>query len=354
MTAGGWDPFIREADEGTDDDGPHFTFTNGGAFILDTPSDPPVIWGTSEEILWARGESVILTGTAGVGKTTLAQQVVLGLIGLRAAVIGYPVTPAGRVLYLAMDRPRQIARSFRRMVGEGDRATLAERLVIWQGPPPADVARRPGVLLAMADAAAADVVVLDSLKDAAIGLATDEVGAGVNRALQTLLAAGVDAFILHHQTKRSGNGDGGKPLTLADVYGSAWITNGAGSVILLAGDAGDVVVTLSHLKPVTEPVGPLKLSHDHFAGVTTLADHVDALEWLRRQRGPVTVTALAAARDPAAPRPAQEAARRDLERLVRNGLANRHDGQRGGAGGSTPTTYTPAARPGEAALWAAS
>lgn len=329
--------------------------TDGGSFILDSPAEAVPVWGEDSEVLWAEGEPFILTGTSGVGKTTVMQQVVLSRIGLGGAVLGYPVAPAERVLYLAMDRPRQIARSFRRMVIEDERDTLTQRLVVWPGPPPADIARHPSILLELARLANADCIIVDSLKDAAIGLTNDEVGAGVNRSFQTCVSSGVDLGILHHQTKRSGSGDGGKPIALADVYGSAWITNGAGSVILLHGDAGAETVRLIHLKPAVDIVGPLDLEHDHHAGVTRLHDgHVDALEWLRRQRGPVTASQLAAARDPNVSKTEVERARRDLKRLTRNGLANEQAAAKGGHGGSTPATWTARASEDHAPLWQAS
>ena len=49
--------------------------------------------------------------------------------GEYAELLGYPIKPgARRTLYLAMDRPQQAARSFRRMVGEGWRSELDDRL----------------------------------------------------------------------------------------------------------------------------------------------------------------------------------------------------------------------------------
>ena len=54
-----------------------------------------------------------------------------------------------------------------------------------------------------------------------------------------------------------------KPTTLADVYGSTWITSGAGSVISLWGEPGDPLVELTHLKQPADDVGPLDLEHDH-------------------------------------------------------------------------------------------
>ena len=324
--------------------------TTGASFILDATLDTPCLWGLGDQVLWAELESLMISGPPGVGKTTIAQQLVLAGLGIGAPnLLGFPVTPRRRVLYLAMDRPRQIAKSFARMVTEKDRQTLTDRLAIWLGPPPADIAKNTGMLLFLAQAADADTIVVDSLKDAALGLTNDEVGAAVNRAIQTVLVAGIDVIVLHHQTKRSGSGDGGKPVALADVYGSAWITAGAGSVILIHGEPGDRTVELRHLKTPSEPVGPLRIEHDHYAGTSRLVDdQVDPLAWLQTQRSPVTAHHLAQlyadAGEQAKPKHI-ERARRDLTRLTRGGLALKIDGKNGGHSGGTPDTWLPAARP---------
>ncbi len=90
----------------------------------------------------------------------------------------------------------------------------------------------------MCRVAGADTCVVDSLKDAALGLSDDEVGAGWNRARQGALVDGVQLLELHHNTKRTPSG--GKPDALPDVYGSVWLTAGAGSVVMLSGDPGDL------------------------------------------------------------------------------------------------------------------
>jgi replicative DNA helicase len=271
-------------------------FVAGGGWILDQPDDLPIVWGMGDEVLWASGESLIISGQPGTGKTTLLQQVVLARLGLGTDVLGWPVTPGGRLLYLAMDRPRQIARSFRRMIDPGCRDVLDDQLVVWVGPPPGDLAARPELLAQMVAAAAADTVILDSLKDAAVGLSKDEVAAGINRAIQTVLAAGAEVAITHHQTKH-GAGGVGKALGLGDVYGSQWITSGAGSVIILAGSAGDPVVELHHVKQPASEVGPLFLVHDAAKGKTEIyrdEKTVDPLEFLRERRS-VTARMLAVA-----------------------------------------------------------
>lgn len=295
---------------------------DGAAFILDVPAQPPPLWGDGDEVLWAQGEPFLLCGPPGVGKTTLAGQVLRARLGLDKAVLGWGVEPGvKRTLYLAMDRPPQIARSLRRVFREHDRETLADRLVVWRGPPPDDLARNPQVLTEMCQAAGADTVFLDSLKDAAVGLTDDEVGGGLNRAIQQALVDGCEVLGTHHQVKRGANGSA--PDQLADVYGSAWITAGAGSVVLLWGNAGDPVVGLRHLKQPLAEVGPLQIRHDHAAGRSAIFHEIDLYELIAVNSYGLTAKAAANnlyATD--APTAAQvEKARRRLERYVADGRA---------------------------------
>jgi replicative DNA helicase len=218
----------------------------GGAFILDAPKGVPAVWGSGDQVAWSRGEPLLIVGPTGVGKTTIAGQLVAARLEIGGPVLGMPVAPGKRVLYLACDRPAQVQRALARLVSEDDRQVLDERLVVWKGPPPADFARHPDTLLWMCKQTEADMAVLDSLKDLALKLSDDETGAVLHSALQRTLVEGVEVLGLHHQRKNAASG--GKPKGLEDVYGSTWITAGAGSVILLWGEAGDPVVELSHLK----------------------------------------------------------------------------------------------------------
>lgn len=239
---------------------------DGGTFLLDLPPTPPAMWGTGEDILWAKGESLLIAGPQGVGKTTIAGQLLRAVLGIGTREpLGLPVARCtNRVLYLAMDRPQQAQRNLGRMFHAEHRDYLADVLRFWVGPPPADFATAPETLINLAKEHDADVVFVDSLKDAAIGLSKDEVGAGYNRARQLALAEGVQLVELHHMVKNSP--DGRAPRHLKDVYGSAWLTAGAGSVILLWGEAGDPVIELHHLKQPMNEVGPLHVEHNRVTG----------------------------------------------------------------------------------------
>jgi replicative DNA helicase len=311
----------------------------GDTFILDAPAELELLWGDDENALWAEGQALELVGPSGVGKTTIAGQLTLARIGLRETVLGFPVRQANRVLYLAGDRPPQIAAAMRRLVTEDDRVALRERLVVWRGPPPADFARNVELLLELARKADADCVFLDSLKDVALGLSDDEVGAGLNSAMQRALVEGVEIGALHHQRKGQG---GTKPKTLEDVYGSTWITAGAGSVLLLWGVAGDSIVELSQLKPLRDPVGPWKLEHDHDAGTTTVVrGSADPLAMLRGAPQGLTVEEIARVlSDKSQPSDNDKArARMRLGRHVTRGEARREEAHVGGPAGSTPARY---------------
>jgi hypothetical protein len=314
---------------------PQDPFARGGAFILDVPETVPAIWGEGTDVLWAEGESLMIAGPMGLGKTTLAGVLMRAQLGLSpASVLGLPVKRiSGKILYLAMDRPRQAARAFNRQFKPADRALLDERLIVWQGPPPADVAKYPDQLALLAEQADADVVYLDSVKDAALGLSEDEVGAGYNRARQKLIADGRQLCELHHTTKRGANG--GPPKDVSDIYGSTWITNGTGSIVLLSGAPGDPIVGFRHVRQPMDEVGPWQLLHNKDDGEIAVSNQIDLVE-LVRDTGADGMTARDAARaleevDGVPTRGQIEKARRRLEALERDGLLRRLEGRRGGS-----------------------
>ena len=296
-------------------------------------------------MLWAEGEALFIVGPQGVGKTTLMQQIALRRAGvLDGDLLAFPVKVdlERLTLYLALDRPRQIARSFKRMVGDGGEMG---RLAVWKGPLPFNLAKDPEKLaLFVADVGEmlgtpVGTVCVDSLNDLASPLSSDEVGAALKRAVGGVIAREVEVAGCHHQRKATGENK--KPKSLDDVYGSTWITAGAGSVVLLWGQPGDPVVELSHLKQPAEEVGPLELVHDHEHGITTRRDRLDA--WAVLQGATITGTTavdVAEAIYGVKPSRAQvEKARRKLEKFVTDEYAVRIEARQKGE----PTLYRPIA-----------
>jgi hypothetical protein len=185
----------------------------GAQFVLDAPTTQAAIWGSGQEILWSEGEGVYVTGPLGVGKSTLLQQLIAGRLGLRDELLGMPIANDGRsVLLIAADRPAQIRRSMLRMFGEPQRKALAERLRVHRGALPFDVTKAPELLVELVGDAG--TVFIDSLKDIASPLSSDEVGAAVNRALQLVIEAGAQVCALHHHRKASSENK--KPSKLSE------------------------------------------------------------------------------------------------------------------------------------------
>jgi hypothetical protein len=211
-------------------------------------------------------------------------------------------------------------------------------LVIWQGPPPADIAANPPLLTELAERAGASVVYIDSLKDAAVGLSEDTVGAGYNRARQLLLGRGVQLAELHHAVKRSSGG-------VDDVFGSVWVTSGAGSIIMLTGQPGDPVVGFRHIRQPAQEVGPLMLSHDESSGTISILSSTDPVA-LAKEAGDEGITAKGLAVvmfDITKPSRGEiEKARRHLDRLTSEGSLTCIAGTTGGSKGGTQTRWVAA------------
>ncbi|MFJ2019620.1 DnaB-like helicase N-terminal domain-containing protein [Streptomyces nodosus] len=314
---------------------------DGWSFVKETGADAEPLWGTREKTVWAPGESLMIVGAPGVGKTTLAHQVIFARLGLSQTVLEMPVTPSRRVLYLAMDRPKQIAKAMARRVFDSDEKILREGLVVWEGPLPATLDKEPDLLADLAAAHQADTIVIDSLKDAVSTMVDDGLAVTFHNARMRALRGGVEILELHHQRKATADAPRGQRPSLDQVYGSTWITAGAGSVLFVSGRAGDPAVTLHHLKTPTGEVGPLDVTHDHVRGTTTVDPSKDPAVLLRNAPGGMTArdlaTILIGGGDPE--RGDVEKARRALGRLVDSGLATRVDGVAGGAGGGQQTRY---------------
>lgn len=306
----------------------------GGTWLFEEYVERPAIWGRDDEILWPDDESLVIAAPTGVGKTTLAVLLVRSMIGLGGDVLGYPVTECDRVLYLAMDRPAQIRRAMRRLFHTDELDVVNERLVMHPAPLSADLGKRPDLLLSLAEAVGANRIIVDSVKDAVAKVADDESGGNFNRAVQLCNAHGRPVAALHHQRKGQG---GAKPDKLEDVYGSTWITAGAGSVVLLWGESGSGSAELLHLKTPSTPVGPLTIEIDTFAGTMDVHGRWDPLVWLSR-RGDAGAQVADAARAMTNKEPtkaSRDKARRRLDALVARGLATKS----GGGDRNDPATY---------------
>ncbi len=306
---------------------PRVRTIDGATFVLDVPEHIPAIWGDDTGVLWAKGEGLMIVGPDAVGKTSLTQQLVLARIGIRDGLLGMNVEEApGRVLYIAADRPRQAASSLRRMVSTADEQKLRERLIVWKGPLEFDLTKSPQLLREFVDSigGVTDVVV-DSLKDLTPDLVKDDVGSRVNMALQELIACDYELLVLHHQRKEMQGG--AKPKRLADVYGSRWLTAGMGSVALLWGEPGDLIVELKHLKQPAGEIGPFNILHDHSRGTSAVHERADLVDALATAHNGLTVAdaSLLLFEKTSPSRNETEKARRRLNALADSGRATRHD-----------------------------
>ena len=314
--------------------------TDGATFVLDIPDTIPALWGSDERVLWAEGEALMIAGGQGLGKTTLAGQLVRAQL-LGGKLLDLPVTQTTtKILYLAMDRPRQIARSLHRQFDETHRDILANQLIVRPGPPLVDMAKDMTLLVRMAAYFDAGIIYVDSLKDAVIGLSTDEVAAAYNRARQYALNSSLQICELHHNVKHGPQGS--DPKSIADIYGSTWLTSGCGSVLMLTGEPGDPVMNFRHLKQPAEEIGPYRLRHDQLRGELTI-EHATDLVSLAVAAQPEGLSAKAAAMnlfDTETPTPGEiEKARRQLERKAAEGWLIQQDGAFGGV--PTATVWFP-------------
>ncbi|MEV6727646.1 DnaB-like helicase N-terminal domain-containing protein [Streptomyces sp. NPDC051364] len=320
--------------------------TDGWRFITETGADKEPLWGTREQTAWASGESLMIVGAPGVGKTTLAHQLIFARLGLADSVLDMPVAPGKRVLYLAMDRPKQIAHAMARRIGPEHESRMRDGLAVWQGPLPATLDKEPDLLADLAAAHQADTIVIDSLKDAMSTLVDDALAVAYNNARQRAIRNGVEVMELHHQRKGSEGMPRAQRPSLDRVYGSTWLTSGAGTVLFVSGEAGDLAVTIHQVKCSTGEIGPLQVIHDHERGTSQVDPALDPAEMLRKRPDGLTVRELAVIQsgENNPDRAATEKARRILDRLVKNGLAAKAEGAAGGNGGGQQARYRTSVR----------
>lgn len=289
---------------------------DGADWLLSGTDTPEPMWGEGDRMLAVRRQPLVIAGAQGAGKTVLGGHLMLGTMGVPGfgKLLGLPVMPTERrVLYLAADRPDQARLSLLRMV---EPELVRGRLVVWQGPPPSDVAKRPTILLELAEAAGASLIVVDSLKDVALKLSDDEVGASVNLAVQHCIAEGIDVVALHHPRKVSGDESTSKVRTIDDLYGSSWLTTGAGSVLYLRPTTPGTV-ELAQLKTPVGVMTTLTFRHSPSTGRVELGAERTLLDVVR-EADAQGITTIHAARCLYGLEDVPDATRKRVERMLKD------------------------------------
>lgn len=328
---------LRELEElGREEEPESSSYLIGEKFIFDTPAEVPALWGRNgKEILWAKGQGLTIVAPQGTGKTSLAALLVESLLGLSENVLGFPVQQTESLLYLAMDRPYQIASAMRRVFEPHGREGLQDKkFTVWIGPPEKDLGKNPEHLMEMCNEVGARTVFIDSLKDAALRL-TDEASAqGWNLAVQYCLREGIQVCALHHPTKHTGR-DADRLIDLSDVYGSGWVTAGMGSVLSMWGAVGSSFFELTQLKSPTMVLDPLVVRrNDRTGGMEVIGG---SLDWAWFFTEPHSIADLCKHMFGAeTSRGNQEKARRQVHDLLARGVIVKH--AESGNGSGRPTT----------------
>lgn len=310
-------------------------FEPGGHFFLDDVDGPVAVWGAQDRVLWASGEPLMLAGGPGVGKSTIAANLIRGRIGLQSEFLGLPVEAGSRVAYLACDRPLQIRRLGKRLYRDPeDFAVLNERIGVWSGPLHEDVSKSTDHLLHIAQDECADTIVIDSVKDLLARPSDDDMGTAFNIAVQKCIAEGIEVLIIHHSRKAKQNG--ASPTKLDDVYGSRWLTAGAGSVVVVDGQPGGAEVRLYHRKQPLAEVGPLHVHIDHHSGLCTEIQTFDVVEYVQQNPSGVTISDMVQASGKKLSDATRKAMKRHIDRYVNTEI---HVDL--GPGGTQPARYFP-------------
>jgi len=175
------------------------------------------------------------------------------------------------------------------MVPDNARTILDERLQIehlrqlWASPDD------PTMIYEAAVQADAQIVFLDSGKDIANGPLKEESSAkALMDAIQVCIANNVDIVMLHHPRKLPQDNTK-KEMDIDDVYGSAWLTAGSGSVLLVQGLPGQGIFKLTQLKAPSTFVPAFDVLVDYHTGTLTKQTIRDLGQWLKQSGMPTTV-----------------------------------------------------------------
>ena len=141
------------------------------------------------------------------------------------------------------------------MVGDASRDILRERLVVFARPIAIRLRKRASRAQEFVrDIGGVSDVFIDSLKDVATDLTKDEVGSRVNVAFQTVIASRDRTVCLAPPAQ--GGARQREAKTPRGRLRLAVADRGNGSVVLLWGEPGDLVVELRHLKQPVGGIGP--------------------------------------------------------------------------------------------------
>lgn len=249
-----------------------------GDWALDEPEASRAVVGSGQRILWADGESLLIVGDTGNGKSTLTQNIIRASIGLIPDVIGLQVRQFRRVLYIAADRPSQIRYSFRRMVNEQTRQTWNDRVYVHHGPPDFALNEEPHKLLPFVrelseklDREPFDCMVIDSLKDVVSEIDDNEAGIRINHALQTVCQQGIQLSANLHPRKIALVKGVAPAPGLDDVNGNKNIIAGAGSVAFI-GSPQQGISPFYHLKSPSERIDGIGLRFDKPTGNISITE----------------------------------------------------------------------------------
>lgn len=245
-----------------------------GDWALEEKQVSRAVVGRDNEILWARGESLIIVGDTGHGKSTVAQNIVCAGIGLQPEALGMLVQPMARVLYIAADRPSQIKYSIKRMVSEATREHWNSRVFIHEGPLDFTLNDHPELLLPFLDVVSTQHfgglplthLVIDSLKDLVSAMDENEQGIQINHAFQAVCQSGIELAACLHPRKMGSPGkkDEREPV-LDDVGGNKLITAGAGSVLYI-GSPANGLSKVYHLKSPAGKIEDMMLRFNSHTG----------------------------------------------------------------------------------------
>lgn len=253
---------------------------DGDSFMFgDIAADIP-IWGAGDDLLWSEGGGLMIASDQGLGKSLTAQQVIAARLGVGPnELLGLTINPLAQgksVVYLALDRPRQIARSMVRLFkADAERSIARERLKVWTKPIPIDILGDPVAFADwLQDTFGPNIgdLVIDSVKDLTpANLSNGEVGQALDMSWKECRARGMSTLILHHERKSgSDESRSNRMPSLDNIYGSVWLTSGMDSILHIQGKQGANVVTYTHLKAIINMVDPIDAIHDQENGRTSV------------------------------------------------------------------------------------